>query len=109
MRGGEEWLGVDEICGFSTKPTILPRRMLGRTTTRVLSCGKAKVSIVRVDRHSGTFRRVVARTRRSLESLVGVPSGCGMLFLRNKTSRRFTVVPVGLVGGGITSCVIAKR
>ncbi len=101
---------VTEICGFDTNPSVLPRRILGATTRRVLRCNADNRSIVRVSRHSGRCRTVFSRTRTSVHRVVGVPSSCTILFLRNNTSARFTVLPLGLVGGGGgTSFVMANR
>lgn len=93
--------------GFGTKPSVLPHRIVRSATGTVLSFGNSNLSLVRVDRHTGSFRPIISRTMTLFGRLLGVPRKCSMLFLNNNTDVRFYVMPCGFLRGG-TTCLGAN-
>ncbi len=88
---------------FSAGPAILPASVLEEAQRDLMALPGVGLSILEISHRSAAFEEILHDAERGVRALAGIPDGYRILFLQGGASLQFSMVPMNLLGPGMTA------
>src|SRR5215217_7877610 len=93
-----EFILDQRIYNFSAGPAVLPRPVLEKAQSEMLSLGGIGMSVMEISHRSHHFEAILESARNGLRELLAVPQNYQILFLQGGASLQFSMVPMNFLG-----------
>ena len=94
---------VHRVLNFSAGPAVLPVSVLEQIQADLVALPGVGMSILEVSHRSKAFEAILAKAEADIRALAGIPSNYKVLFLQGGASTQFSMVPMNLLGAGMTA------
>jgi phosphoserine aminotransferase len=91
------------IFNFSAGPAILPLPVLEQAQRELVSLPGVGMSVMEISHRSKTFEGLLETAIADMRELAGIPSNYRVLMLQGGATLQFSMVPMNLLGAGMTS------
>jgi phosphoserine aminotransferase len=88
---------------FNAGPAVLPEPVLEATSKAVLNFAGTGMSIMEVSHRDKKFEELLNDTIAGLRRVMEIPDNYKVLFLQGGASLQFSMVPINLLGAGMTA------
>src|SRR5205085_7355801 len=94
---------VHRVHNFSAGPAVMPLPVLEQIQRDLLSLPGVGMSILEISHRSGAFESILAQAEADIRLLASIPPNYKVLFLQGGASLQFSMVPMNLLGPGLTA------
>ena len=94
---------VHRIFNFSAGPAVMPLSVLQEIQRDLVSLPGVGMSVLEISHRSKTFEGLLAAAEADVRALAGIPANYKVLFLQGGASTQFSMVPMNLLGAGMTA------
>src|SRR5688572_25536030 len=94
---------VHRIFNFSAGPAVMPLSVLQEIQRDLVSLPGVGMSVLEISHRSKTFEGLLAAAEADVRALAGIPASYKVLFLQGGASTQFSMVPMNLLGAGMTA------
>jgi phosphoserine aminotransferase len=94
---------VQRVFNFSSGPAVLPLPVLEEIQRDLVALPGVGMSVLEISHRSETFEAILADAEARVRELAAVPGNYRILFLQGGASLQFSMVPMNLLGGGMTA------
>ncbi len=94
---------VHRIHNFSPGPAVMPLGVLEEIQRDLLALPGVGMSVLEISHRSQTFEALLAQAEADIRALAGIPTHYKVLFLQGGASTQFSMVPMNLLGAGMTA------
>ena len=94
---------TERIYNFSAGPAILPRPVLEKAQSELLSLNGIGMSVMEISHRSKHFAPVLRGAEQGIRDLMNVPENYKILFLQGGASLQFSMIPLNFLGRGETA------
>jgi phosphoserine aminotransferase len=94
---------TSRVYNFSSGPAVLPLPVLEQVQRDLIALPGVGMSILEISHRSATFEAIIEQTQADLRRLAAIPDGYRILFLQGGASLQFSMVPMNLLGDGLTA------
>jgi phosphoserine aminotransferase len=91
------------IFNFSAGPAVLPLPVLEQAQRELVSLPGVGMSVLEISHRSKTFEALLNGAIADIRQLAGIPSNYTILMLQGGASLQFSMVPMNLLGPGLTA------
>jgi phosphoserine aminotransferase len=91
------------VYNFSAGPAVLPLAVLEEVQRDLLALPGVGMSILEISHRSSAFESILAQAEADIRTLASVPDRYRVLFLQGGASTQFSMVPMNLLGPGMTA------
>jgi phosphoserine aminotransferase len=91
------------IFNFSAGPAILPLPVLEQAQRELVSLPGVGMSVMEISHRSKTFEGLLETAIADMRELAGIPSNYRVLMLQGGATLQFSMVPMNLLGPGMTA------
>jgi phosphoserine aminotransferase len=94
---------VHRVFNFAAGPAVMPVPVLEQMQRDLLALPGVGISIFEISHRSKEFELILAQAEADIRSLAAIPSNYRVLFLQGGASLQFSMVPMNLLGPGVTA------
>jgi phosphoserine aminotransferase len=94
---------VQRVYNFSAGPAVMPVSVLEEIQRDLVALPGVGMSVLEISHRSRTFEELLAKAEADVRTLAGVPADYKVLFLQGGASTQFSMVPMNLLGAGMTA------
>ncbi len=94
---------VHRVFNFAAGPAVMPVSVLEQMQRDLLALPGVGISIFEVSHRSKAFEAILAQAEADIRSLAAIPPHYHVLFLQGGASLQFSMVPMNLLGPGLTA------
>ncbi len=88
---------VKTVYNFSAGPSALPKDVLAKAQSELLSYNGSGMSVMELSHRSNLFAQIIADAEARLRELLSIPNQYRVLFLQGGASQQFAMVPMNLM------------
>jgi phosphoserine aminotransferase len=88
---------VSRIYNFSAGPAILPKEVLEKAQSELLSLNGIGMSVMEISHRSNHFASVLESAEQGIRDLLNVPENYRVLFLQGGASLQFSMIPMNFL------------
>ena len=96
-------MNTTRIFNFSAGPAVLALPVLEEAQRDLLALPGVGMSVMEISHRSKAFEGILASAIDDIRTLAGVPNGYRILMLQGGASLQFSMVPMNLLGDGLTA------
>jgi phosphoserine aminotransferase len=94
---------IHRVHNFSAGPAVMPLSVLEEIQRDLIALPGVGMSILEISHRSKAFEDILAAAEADIRALAGIPSNYKVLFLQGGASLQFSMVPMNLLGPGLTA------
>ncbi|KRM92227.1 3-phosphoserine/phosphohydroxythreonine transaminase [Liquorilactobacillus cacaonum] len=83
-----------KIYNFSAGPAVMPKKVLEKVQTELLSYKNSGMSVMEISHRSSLFSEIQENAEKNLRRLMDIPSEYDVLFLQGGATLQFTMAPL---------------